>query len=171
MKPDEITLIPYARVDDSWTLSDEIVLDVARQCQREGTFKRVFCEGEIEGPEQFLELLKLPHNAPVFIYRGMKPIGFAWLNGFAGNIAFGHFCFLIEAWGKDAEPAGRMVLDYWMTFPAIQVVIGTTPETNGPAANYAERIGFARLGSIPRMVHNVHLGKNVAAIVLYYVRP
>lgn len=146
-------------------------MGVARRCQSEGTFKRVFCEGEIETPEQFLELLKLPSNAPVFIFCGTKPIGFAWLNGFAGNIAFAHFCFLFEAWGKNADEAGRMVVDYWMTFAGLQVIIGTTPETNGPAANFAERIGFVRLGSIPRMVHNVNLKKNVAAIILYYVRP
>ena len=170
-KPNEISLLPYAKVNDAWTLSDDIILDVARQCQKDGTFTRVFCEGEVETPEHFLAVMKQPTNAPVFIYRGTSPVGFAWLNGFAGNIAFGHFCFIVSAWGPDTERAGRMVLDYWMSFESLKVIIGTTPETNGPAANFATRIGFVRLGAIPKMIRNVYSGKDVAAIILYYVRP
>lgn len=64
-----------------------------------------------------------------------------------------------------------MVLDYWMSFESLKVIIGTTPETNGPAANFATRIGFVRLGAIPKMIRNVYSGKDVAAIILYYVRP
>lgn len=171
LKQNDVSLLPYAKVDGGWTLSDEIVLNLAREYQKDGTFTRVFCEGVIETPEQFLEAMKNPANAPVFIYRGFKPIGVAWLNGFSGNIAFAHFCFLVSAWGPDTERAGRMVVDYWMTFPAIQVLIGTTPETSGPAAKYAERLGFVRLGAIPRFIHDAYHDRHVAAIVLYYVRP
>lgn len=177
VNPNEISLLPYSRIGGDWTLSDDIVLGIARQCEKEGTFKRVFCEGGVGTPEEFLAEMQKPTNIPVFIYRGTDPVGFAWLNGIAGNHAFAHFCFLSSAWGPPAEEAGRMLLDYWMSFgesegaPVFDVIIGTTPETSVLATRFAQRVGFVRLGSIPRMIVNKYTGKHCAAVILYYVRP
>jgi len=138
-------------------------------------FKRVFCEGLIWTPEDFLAEMQRPCNLPVFIYRGLHPIGFAWLNGITANHAFAHFCFLVDSWGRDTEQAGRMVIDYWMSLeangkPVFDVLIGATPETSGLAVGFAERLGFVRVGAIPKMITNVYTGKKNAAVILYYVR-
>lgn len=150
------------------------MLAIVKKCQEDGTFKRVFCEGGITDGQQFVAEMKRPTNLPVFVFRGSEPIGFAWLNGIVGSYAFAHFCFLVSAWGPDTETAGRMVVDYWMSLqahgePVLDVIIGATPKT-GLAASFAERIGFTRVGEIPRMIHNRYSGQKVPAVILYYTR-
>jgi hypothetical protein len=173
-KANEISILPYAQINGAWTLSDDRILEIVRKCQEDGTFKRVFCEGGITDGKQFVEEMKRPQNVAVFVFRGTEPIGFAWLNGIAGKHAFAHFCFMVSAWGPDTEPAGRMLLDYWMSLqaygePVLDVIIGATPK-NGFAASFAERIGFTRVGEIPRMIYNRYSGQKVPAVILYYMR-
>lgn len=143
----------------------------------EDTFRTVFYDGPIQDEDSFLAMLQSPSNAPVFAFRGDQIIGFAWLNGFSGSHAFGHFCFLKQAWGDAALEAGRMILEYWLSFPKedgsplLQVLIGSVPVTNTLAIAFVHNLGFKRAGSIPKMLHNIHTGEDVSAVILYYVRP
>src|SRR5688572_19393693 len=53
-KPSDLSLAPYARVNGQWTLPDEVVLAVAQQSIRDGTFRTVFIEGDVQSPEEFV---------------------------------------------------------------------------------------------------------------------
>lgn len=174
--PSELGLIPYAQVNGSWTISDALVLQIAQKFQDEGTFHRVFYEGFIRTPTDFLEMIKKPANLPVFVFRGYVPVGVAWLNGLCGNHAFAHFCFARASWGVDSERVGELILQYWMNLsradarPIFDVIIGVIPATNPKAARFVERIGFVRLGEIPMMLKDAYSGDRAAAVILYYSR-
>src|SRR5688572_12294860 len=93
-KESDVALAPYARVNGQWTLPDEVALAVARQSMRDGTFRTVFIEGDVQTPEEFLMMVQNPRNAVVFAFRGLDPIGVGWLNSINGTRAFCHFLFL-----------------------------------------------------------------------------
>src|SRR2546422_6838475 len=97
-KANEVSLVPYAKLEVLWTVPEHVVRAVAQQCMQEDTFRTVFHEGSIKDEDSFLAMMQSPSNAPVFAFRGEQIIGFAWLNGISGNHAFGHFCFLKQAW-------------------------------------------------------------------------
>jgi ribosomal protein S18 acetylase RimI-like enzyme len=173
--PSEIGLIPYVKLGEQWTLPDELILSIARQCEQEGTFKRVFYEGHIRTPEDFLAMMQKPANVPAFLFRGQEPLGFAWMNGIAGNVAFAHFCFLKASWGRDTDKMGRILLSYWMSFdtgagPLLDVIFGTVPATNERAVNYVQRLGFVRLGEVPMVMKDAYTGDRASAVILYYSR-
>lgn len=174
-KQNEIALIPYAQVQGQWTLDDKIVLSIARSSQEEGTFRRVFYEGKIRTPEDFLVAMKQSVNVPVFAFRGTEPIGFAWINGITGNRAFAHFCMLKSSWGTDAQNACRMFVDYWLSFrrgdmPLLDILLGVIADTNARAVKFAQRCGFVRLGTIPMALQNAYTGDMDGAVILYYSR-
>lgn len=172
-----VGLLPYAKVGDYWTVSDEIVLGFARQAAEEGTFDRVFLDGSITGPEAFLYAMKQPENVPVFFFVGKEPIGVACLTNCQGNRAFGHFLYLKRAWGKFTEQAGRLALDYWFSFRVanaigdkqlFNVIIGVIPSENVRAIDYVQRIGMTVLGEVPKMVQSGNALK--PATVVYMSR-
>lgn len=148
-------------------------MGVAQKMMREGTFERVFYEGNVRNPFDFLELMQSQNNLPVFIFRGIEPITVGWLNGAIGKRAFAHFCVMSSAWGRDSLQACRLGLKFWMSFqahgePVFDVLIGVIPEANPQAIAFAQRVGFTKLGSVPGMV--VYQGDRVAAAILYYSR-
>lgn len=160
-----------------WTLPDETVLSVAEQSISDGTFKTVFMEGDVRTKEEFLMLMRNPRNFPVFAFIGLDVIGVGWLNNISVNRAFGHFLFLSRAWGQETTAAGRMMLDYWVSFPSddtgaplLDVILGSVPETNHRAVNFAKRIGLQYLGRVPRMFVDGHTDERIGADILYYVR-
>jgi hypothetical protein len=159
-----------------WTISDALVLLIARKCEDEETFRRVFYEGHIRTPEDFLQMIKKPANVPVFIFRGEVPVGFAWLNGFCANYAFGHFCFLRTSWGVDSEQIGSLIVRYWLNLsradgsPILDVIIGAVPGCNTRACNFVQRIGFKLVGSIPTMLKDAYSGQREDAVLFYYSR-
>lgn len=157
-----ITLTPYVRTDGIWSVSDDLVLEVARRCRDEGLFANVFHDGKIKDPPEFLAALQLPENLPVFIFCDGAPIGFAWLNGIAGFHAFAHFCF-VDA--SNAIEAARAVLDYWSSFESIEVIIGLIAASNVGALAFTQRLGFKAVGYIPRML-NVQ-GEKTAGFITY----
>lgn len=172
MSQSEISLVPYSRIGEAWTLSDDLILDVIGKCDEEGNFDTVFYDGKVVTHFDFLDTMQSPWNIPVFVFLGHKPAGFAWLNGIAGDYAFGHFCFLKALKGR-ADEAGRMIVDYWMSFKGengelFQTIIGMVPASNVRAIEFVQRIGFVMLGSIPRML--TVLGEKTSACIFYKTR-
>lgn len=151
------------------------MLKIGQQFEEDGNFKRVWYEGPVDGPAMFLAAMKMPENQPVFIYRGQEPIGVAWLNGFSGTHATAHFCLMKKANGIEKLRAGKMALDYWMSWEVdgrsvLDVLIAAIPDWNAEAAKFAEGLGFKRVGIVPKMLHNKHTNEVAGAIVLYYLR-
>jgi len=133
----------------------------------------VFWQGGVETAERFIRVMRRPENFVVVPTLDWEPAGVAWLNGVSGNYAFGHFVFFREHWGRQAEDLGRQVVDYWFEMggnnPVFDVIIGTVPAFNARACRYVERLGFQRLGDIPRMMRSDN-GERYDAVVLYKVR-
>ena len=59
--------------------------------------------------------------------------------------------------GDIAHRAGKLVLDYWRAFvvgnrPLFDVILGIIPSANNRAVEFVQRIGFVKLGEIPKML-------------------
>lgn len=165
----EIALVPYACVNDEWMLPDEFLLSFAQRMKQEGTFHITFYDGNVKTPEDFLGHMKRPANVPVFVFKGIEPLAVAWLNGFHGVIAFGHFCALKAARGQ-TEKIGRLVLEYWMSNFELRAVLGFLPSGNVLARKFIKRIGFKVLGDIPDVLYDAYAGKYVSGTIGYYAR-
>lgn len=163
-------------LNGTWTLPDDFLLAIAQKTQNEGTFQTVFYEGDIRTPDDFLQMMKLPLTIAVFAFSGDRPIGFAWLNGTVKNLAFAHFCFLKDSWGKDTLKGGQMIIDYWRNFPdqagepLFDVIFGVTPSGYGAALKYIKRLGFKRMGTVPGMLKNAYAGERDSAVISYLSR-
>lgn len=136
----------------------------------------MFYEGKIRTPQDFLAGMKSRNNVPVFAFQETRCLGFAWLNGNSGSHAFAHFCTLRRAWGGLAHEVCRLFLDYWWSFRAdsgaalLDLIIGVISERNTRAVRFTEKLGFVRLGVIPKMIHDVYEGERQGAVILYYSR-
>ena len=68
---------------------------------------------------------------------------------------------------------GKAMLDYWFKFPGpdgplFDVIIGMIPKFNEKAQAFIERLGFQRVGEIPKIARR---GKDrVPSVVSYYLR-
>ena len=132
----------------------------------EGTASAVFYENTITTDEVFLDVMKRPVNVVVFVLRGTELYGVAWLNGWQKTFAFGHFCLMKKALEEHrAVEIGKMIRDYWMSFPTVDFVIGLIPGFNKTAIKFAQQVGFKLVGSIPKMLE-YHAGKT-DAVILY----
>ncbi len=173
-KQSDVALVPYVKIDDAWTVPNDVIRGLAEQFQKEGTFGLVFFEGYIKSPADFLEAMQAPGNVPVLVYAGHGPVGIAWLQGVGGSIAFAHFCFLKRTWGRQSLEIGRLLLKYWMSFQSdggavLDTIIGNIPTMNSRAISYVRKIGFRLLGDVPRMMRS-ESGERRSATILYYSR-
>jgi hypothetical protein len=170
LSSNEVRLVPYAKLEDGWSLPDEFLYSLAVQMVREGSFHLVFYDGTITTPEAFLETMQKPANVPVFFFDGSEPLGFAWLNGLSGSLAFAHFAGLKAVRGR-SEKVGRLAIKYWMNYmPFLNVILGITPEPNRLAIRLIQRIGFRPLGVIPGILFDAYKSERVGALVSYYTR-
>lgn len=164
-------LVPYVEVDGSRTIPDSLLSGFFEEMERDELTDIVFYTNELDS-SQFVKMMKNPANLPVFIWDdGLK--GVAWINNLADNHAMGHFCFLKSGWGKFAEQAGEEVLKYWFAIdgsngPLFDLIFGFIPEFNQRAVNFSQRIGFTKLGVIPKLA-NVR-GERSGMVILYRTR-
>lgn len=143
---------------------------LAAQMVKEGSFHLVFYDGSVTTPEQFLGVMQKPANVPVFFFDGAEPLGFAWLNGLNGGLAFAHFGGLKSARGRSVR-IGQLAVAYWMhNFKFLQVILGITPKPNRLAVRFIEKIGFKVLGEIPRVLWDAYRAEKVSAVLSYLAR-
>lgn len=147
-----------------------MLLNIAAQAQEEGTFKTVFFDGRVRTPADFLKAMKSPRNMPIFAFYGDDFLGFAWLNSLADNYGFAHFCGMRVSYGDLAVRVGEMVVDYWMAFPSLEILLGVTPGNNPLALRFIGKLGFQRIGEIPGMIMDVYEGERASAVISYYSR-
>ncbi len=170
-----IEIVPYVEVNGSRTVPDDLVKGFFRQMVADGTAHIVFYNGNVKTDQDFLDTMKSTDNFPSFILVDGKIGGLGWLNGVVGNYAFSHFCFLKHAWGKDTAEMGKAIINYWLSLPGVEgpfldVLIGLIPDFNQHATTFAQKMGYVRIGVIPKMAHNAYAGESVGMTVLYRVR-
>lgn len=169
--PNEPRLVPYVEIDGARTLPDSFLEDIFDRMVAEGLLSMVFAGVGVRTSEDFVQLMRHPSNLPVFILSGSTCIGFAWLNGIGATFAYGHFC-TFENDVATPDQMGAMVLEYWWeSFSAIEVLLGTIPSFNGRAIAFVERLGFQRVGEIPRLYIKPATKEHWSAVVLYLLRP
>ena len=96
-----------------------------------------------------------PDQRFFFTFKGRRPIGMWWLNGFAPKSCWLHYCFFREAWGRDTIRTGRVVTDYLLDYPDLNgefyfdVIKGQTPANNPLALRVLKLTGFQVVGNMP----------------------
>jgi len=169
-------LVPYVELNGSRTISDDILISVFNQTKEDGIFDTVFYEGNINTEQDFISIMKSANNYPVFIFDEDKtPLGYAWLNGLGNNHAFAHFCYLKRSWGKHTQEFGSKLLKYWFSFPGeegllFDVILGNVPDFNKHAHKYIEKLGFKKVGEIPKMCINKSSNRKSSYYLYYYLR-
>lgn len=167
LSSNDIYLIPFANVDGKWNMPDQYLSYILDNIIVEQNFEDVFFEGHVTSHEDFVELMKKPGNIPVVIMGGDNDLyGIAWMNGHLGNMAFGHFSLTKAASeSRKTVDIGKTVLDYWLSFPTIEVMFGVVPGFNERAQGFCERIGMTKLGEVPRMLLSAfHEGRHDAVV-------
>ena len=186
--PNEITLVPYTLHKGEWTLPDHFLRSMVEQLKDEGSFELLFYEGTIKTGDEFVQLMQNPCNVPVYAFLGKDCIGFAWLNGMAGTMAYGHLCSLNRGYLTEAvfikntyskryyiHKMGCMFMDYWFSFPGedgplFEFLFAMIPGFNNPAMHYLERLGWNHLGSVPAMIKPAYRTDRVSAEIYYISR-
>lgn len=152
------------------TLPDTFLEDVFDRMVGEGLLSIVFANVNVRSSDDFLRLMRHPSNIPVFAVSGSTCLGFAWLNGIGATFAYAHFCTFANDIATPEE-MGASVLDYWWkSFSTIEVLLGTIPSFNPKAIAFVERMGFSRVGEIPRLYVNPMTKEHCSAVVLYQTR-
>jgi RimJ/RimL family protein N-acetyltransferase len=175
---DLVQVVPYVKVDGNWILEDEVVGAAYQKCLQQELIDTIFWETGIEDQDEFIAFAKKKSVIFSFVYLGEfgsgDIIGFVWLTGLSNNHALGHFCFFKEWWGDKTVEAGRIATDYWFSFegensPLLDTIIGMVPAFNKRAHRYVEKVGFSRLGVIPRLFKNPK-GDREHAVIFYLSR-
>ena len=171
----KITLVPYTLHEGEWTLPDHFLRAIVEQLKDEGSFEFLFYEGTIKTGDEFVQLMQNPCNVPVFAFRDKKLLGFAWLNGMAGTMAYGHLCSTKAARSKYTIEMGHMFMEYWFSFPGkdgplFEFLFAMIPGFNSPAQNYLERLGWNHLGSVPKMLKCAYRPDRESAEIYYISR-
>ena len=165
----DFQLIPYAQVDGEWTLPENFVRAAYQQIKSEGRADTVFWEGTVPSEDVLVDVMQRKSNVAVFLLRDKELLGIAWLNGFQGSNAFGHFCFMREASKSQSTVAmGRAIVDYWLSFPTVDFVLGIVPSFNNRAMRFVQKIGFIKVGAIPNMMEGPN--GRAAAVIFYNTR-
>ena len=166
LSSNDFQLIPYAKVNGEWTVPDSFVVSAYLQMMNEGNADTVFIDGSVENELEFLESMKRKSNVVVFVIRAGELLGVAWLNGWYGNAAYGHFCLMREASKSlSTTEIGNEIIRYWLSFPTVEFILGVVPAFNKLAINFVQSIGFKRVGAIPGMMNGL---KGRSAAVIFY---
>lgn len=156
LSSNNINLWPYSKVNDKWTLDDEVLLLLFQKIKAQGLEKVLFYDGSVKDWQSFIAMMKSKDVTPVIPYDDTGILGIAWLTSGHNDWAFGHFCMLKETWGKKSLKVGRLILKYWFSLSIndkaiFKTIIGITPPNNEKALKYIEKIGFNLLGEIPHV--------------------
>lgn len=174
-KQAEIGLMPYVEINGTRTVSDDDMEKFFQRIQQDGSANIVFYGDKIKTAKDFISFMKDTKNFPTIITVDGLISGIVWLNGISKNYAFGHFCLLRNTWGEHTLHIGQKVLDYWFSIndkhgdPVLDVIIGIVPSFNTKALKFIERLGFKRVGEIPKMVKD-DMGNQHSSVISYYER-
>lgn len=164
-----LAAVPYVIHRSAYTISDDILGAVFQEVVDAGHISTVFHDMPMNSVDEFIKLMRNPINAPVFIFDSEACVGFAWLNGITKTSAYGHFCYLKHA-TVTAMDFGQKVMQYWdalLPKQNIEVVIGVVPSFNARAGAFVQKLGFKKVGEIPRMIRNAQTGESWAAMLFY----
>lgn len=141
----------------------------------EGVERSVFCDGSVDGPEAFADLMGCGHVHPFGVFRGSDLVALLWLTNLEGKMCRGHFCVFKKYWPESRHIGSFMrqsLLDqkYEDGSYCFDVLVGMIPKINTRAVNVAKKAGFDYIGSIPFGAWIKEKGVSVDMVVLAATR-
>lgn len=142
--------------------------------KEEGKIESVFC-GDVINLDSFVNFFYTRKTmqilAEVEDNKDLKPVGYAWVDlpkGVDGaRSAHSGFCFFNDASKRNsARDLARLGIAYWMIDLKINTLHGVLLESNTPARNFAEKVGFQECAVVPRYHYHAAAGELVGARVM-----
>jgi hypothetical protein len=152
-------------INGTYSVPDIILKEIWQRLCEEKKVEKVFYDGYVTDVEKWLEYVKKTDNHFVFVVnvKEKKICGGAWLKGLTTSTAMSHFFFL----GAFHIIMTEMIKQYWKSVFRNIVLIGYTPDNNGPAIKLARLMGYTKMGQIPNGVYLAYEKKYVAASISY----
>jgi len=147
-----VRILPYIEVNGARTISDEDLKDIYNRMTHEGTLTTVFYGDRVNSELEFISFFKNPNNFIAVAFLDKEMCGFTWINSLNETYAFMHFCFFKEFWGEKMQGIGKTSFDYFKSWGRFKVFIGMIPDFNKRAIQFAKKMGYVELGTIPEMV-------------------
>lgn len=128
--------------------------------EREGSARRVFCDGTVRDAEAFEADLFRAGSLPFLVFCDGRPCGVTWMNTLEGRSARGHFALFRRFWGRHRSIAiGRAIFAHFLGLRderghLFDVVLGLAPVANPLAWKLALLCGAEKVGVIPHGVYN-----------------
>jgi hypothetical protein len=172
----KVHVIPYAEVNGTRTIPDNLVAGVFEKFKTDGMLHVVFCDGGIKTADEFIAMVKNNANAVSFLFYNEVISGIAWLNNISVNHGMAHFCLFKEVWGGPSIEIGHEVFRYWFSMPKpdgtplFDVITGMLPATHKHAIRFIQKLGCTIVGEIPKMMKNVYTGEMAPAVISYKER-
>ena len=172
-----ITLMPYTKVDGVPTFRDSEIEDVYSRVCREGWGDKMWHDGTLNSPQEFLAHIK--SNSTMFwgVYHENELMGFFWVNRIYMTHAFLHFAFFKKWWGRYPEimSAGKKALELLLVEefngkPLFDLILGMYPSWNKHVLSYVLRHGAKVAESIPNLVWSKRDGKSVEGVIVSIVK-
>lgn len=168
-----IHIVPYVRLESGWSVTDEMMARVFLAMKEEGKVERVFFSSKVESSIDFIARMREPGTYPILLIDNKDLYGVAWLNNVADNNAMVHFC-LFKAAKAYTDYLALLAHRYWRSWkhpvtgkPILDVFIGIIPSVNKAAILAAKRSKYIELGTIPKILLNVHTGARAGMTILY----
>ena len=151
----DLAVVPY--MPGTPVYKDGLLPHLYVRTRDEGKIENTFC-GDIPNMDEFIDfflrrktmqiLCRVKNNSTI------HPVGYSWVDAAIGvdgqRSALGSYCFLGDA-GKngDARSLAKIGIAYWMEALRIDVVHGIMVADNIQAVNFARRIGFEHVATVP----------------------
>lgn len=165
---------PYVYANHQFSLPDHLIQALYYKIADAKLNDVVWFDGTMNCPNKFMEHMKRSDNLVSIVFESDngeqgKAVGIGWINAQGYNFAFAHFVFLPEIWGAKSLAAGHALLDYWFKFSVIDFLLGLIPKFNAHACNYVERLGWTKVGEIPKWA--IRKDEKHPGVLYYIERP
>ena len=147
---DDVMLVPY----DENAFPPDFLVKMYFKLTQDQTLDRIFASGSQWTLNQFVYVLR---DKPMVIGLDKKAnivLGMGWLMDCVGQAPHRRaslgFAFVKEAWGSQAvRTLARLALQWWTKELGFSVLYGTTLPSNRLAQNFARKMGFQRVCTLP----------------------
>lgn len=158
----------YGEIDGVRNFTDSFIMSIWDRIETEKKAEYVNRTSENWGREDFLRSVKSDKLHLWIIFYDKKLFAIVWVQNIKGKRAEMHFC-TFNGFPRNIVEYGREVQDFLMNFYEFEVVYGFTPADNKLALKYLDKLGWVRLGVLPRGSYSCKAG-NMDSILMYRSR-
>lgn len=167
-KSSKFEIYPLVKMQDGWSIPDEVLIGIWAQIVSEGKDKIVFYDASVKTIFDWIEFAKRPDIFLILVANKQTKqiVHVFWLRDVFDIGAWVHHCSV----GKYQRNAWEAARDYWRKyFPNLKLLMGMVPETNTKTIKMLKNIAkFTVVGKIPQMCNMGYEGKRVSSVLSYY---